>query len=116
MPMGFYDPRSPACFWSRLVCLTQLRVSGMSLCVRRGAAHPGCLAAVVLSGAGGGGSITQELSHNQNSSLAGNSAQRRCSMVVFGHFPLSVAHSICSSRPTLKKNPAGSPKHYGVSR
>lgn len=52
-------------------------------------AHPACLA-VVLSGVGGGGSITQELSRNQNSTLAGNSANTACSVVLFGQFPLNV--------------------------
>lgn len=76
-------------FVPRLVCLTQLRVSGMWLCVRRGGCTPslpGRLAAVVLSGAGGGGSTTQELSRNQNSRLAPHSADTSLSVILLRTF------------------------------
>lgn len=61
------SPASVSAYYSPpLVCSTQLyRASGMLIRVRRGACTP-CLAVVVLSGAGGGGSVTQELSHNQS--------------------------------------------------
>lgn len=50
---------------------------------------------------GGGGSITQELSHNQNSGLARNSTNTSGSVVLFRHFPLTF----------LKKNVEGKEKH-----
>lgn len=78
----------------------------------------------MLSGAGGGGSTTLELSHNINCSLASTSVYTSRLAMLHRYFSTSVPIVLMVGRDAVdvlfsnaaEKISAGSPAHFGVSR